>query len=494
MRFAKILSVASLPMFLFACSDSNGSGNFGNNPGAETPEEEKKDSIPENILDEDLKPITRDYSTIWKNGDGSATDPYLISNEEELISLAFYVNDSSMTFKDKFFKLTADIALTKAWKPIGVYGQNADGVGNRPFSGTFDGASKTISGMTVSDTSAYTGLFGLARNAHISNVVIKGAKMNVGSIGGVLAGLADTVTVENCSIENAEIQGADHVGGLVGEAKYVTVSNVSVTGTVGGTNNVGGVLGSVQNGTLSNLTNKATVAGKSIVGGIVGASSSVGNESSISMVLNYGAVTGTKGDVGGVAAKISTTKIEQSGNYGAVTAGEDERGGAGGVVAVASSKSSMNEVFNTGAVTGTKLMAVGGVVGSLKAVKITNIFNQGEVTSTTSKLGGLVGIADADAVLESGYNSGKVSDNNNSGMVAGKANSLATMTNIYYDQTVAGTGLVIAEKMSSFVVPTGFTTEEMKAATFVATLNGSGAVWSIDPAKFGGYPSFGWVK
>ena len=79
-------------------------------------------------------------------------------------------------------------------------------------------------------------------------------------------------------------------------------------------------------------------------------------------------------------------------------------------------------------------------------------------------------------------------------MVAGKANSLATMTNIYYDQTVAGTGLVIAEKMSSFVVPTGFTTEEMKAATFVATLNGSGAVWSIDPAKFGGYPSFGWVK
>ncbi len=491
MRFAKILSVAALPMFLFACSDSN-SGNLGSNPNPENPPEEKKDSIPENIPDEELKPITRDFSSIWKNGDGSAANPYQISTEEELISLAFYVNDSSMSFKDKYFKQTADIALTKAWKPIGIFGKNSYGYGNRVFSGSFDGTSKTISGLTINDTASYSGLFGLARGAHISNVVIKDAKMNVGSVAGVLAGLADSVTVENCTIENAEIKGADRVGGLVGEAKHVTVTNVAVTGSVSGTNNVGGALGSVQNGALTNLTNSASVAGKSIVGGVVGGSSSVGDESSISMALNYGTVTGTK-DVGGVVATLSSTKIERAGNYGAVTADESQLGNVGGVIAVASNKSVVNEVFNTATVTVTKVQNVGGVIGNLKAVSATNVFNQGEISGQASRLGGLVGYVEGDAKLESGYNSAKVTDNNLSGMVAGKVASTAAVTNIYYDKTVGGDLLVVADQMG-LVLPTGFATEEMKAATFVATLNGSGAVWSIDPAKFGGYPSFSWAK
>ena len=67
------------------------------------------------------------------------------------------------------------------------------------------------------------------------------------------------------------------------------------------------------------------------------------------------------------------------------------------------------------------------------------------------------------------------------------------LVQFYYDKTVGGTCLVVANKMN-MELPTGFTTEEMKAATFVATLNGAGAVWAIDPAKFGGYPSFSWAK
>ena len=490
MRFAKILSVAALPMFLFACSDSN-SGNLGSNPNPENPQEQPKDSIPENIPDEDLKPIARDFSSIW-SGKGTAEDPFLVTNEEQLASIAFYVNDSSMTFKDKFFKVTADIALTKAWSPIGIFGKNPNGLGNRVFSGSFDGASKTISGLTINDTASYSGLFGLIRGGSISNVVIKDAKMNVGSVAGVLAGLADSVTVENCTVDNAEIKGTEHVGGLVGDAKYVTVTNVAVTGTVSGSNNVGGVFGSVQNGTLTNLTNSATVSGKSVVGGVVGGSSSVGDESSISMALNYGAVSGTK-DVGGVAAKISTTKLEKSGNYAAVTADENTMSNVGGVVGVASNKSAINEVFNAGAVTVTKVMVAGGVIGSLKAVTATNVFNQGEISGQASNLGGLVGIVDNDAKLESGYNSGLIPDKNFSGTVAGKVALTATVTNVYYDKTVGGTCLVVANKMN-MELPTGFTTEEMKAATFVATLNGAGAVWAIDPAKFGGYPSFSWAK
>lgn len=492
MRFAKILSLAALPMFLFACSESN-SGNLGSNPNPEDPQEQPKDSIPENIPDEDLKPIARDFSSVW-SGKGTAEDPFLVTNEEQLASIAFYVNDSSMTFKDKFFKVTADIALTKAWSPIGIFGKNPNGLGNRVFSGSFDGASKTISGLTINDTASYSGLFGLIRGGSISNVVIKDAKMNVGSVAGVLVGLADSVTVENCTVDNAEIKGTEHVGGLVGEAKYVTVTNIAVTGSVSGTNNVGGAMGSVQNGTITNLTNSATVTGKSTVGGVVGVSSSVGDESSISMALNYGAVTGTK-DVGGVVAKISTTKIERVGNYGALTADESSMSNVGGVVGVASNKSVVNEVFNAGKVSVKKVMATGGVFGSLKNSTAKNVFNQGELAGQASNLGGLAGIIDGQSNVESSYNAGTIPNENYAGTVAGSGKSTITLTNVFYDSTV-GEGCLVFGGDAPFgiAIPTGVTTADMKAATFVATLNGTGTVWSIDPAKFGGYPSFSWAK
>lgn len=491
MRFAQILSLAVVPMFLLACGDDN--SGFPSNPDQpQNPSDPPKDSIPENIPDSLLKPITRDFSSIWQ-GEGSAENPYQISNEEELKKLAFYVNDSSMAFRDKFFKQTADIALTGAWKPIGIFGKNALGYGNRPFSGTFDGNSKTISGVTITDTASYSGLFGLTRGASFKNVIVKNSKMTVGAIAGALAGLMDSTNVENCTVEGIEIKGSDRVGGLVGEAKYVTVTNVAVAGTVSGTNNVGGILGSVQNGTLANLTNSASVSGKSTVGGVVGDLASVVNESVITAAFNYGAVTGTK-DVGGVVAKMSTTKMTQSGNNGAVTASESQMGAVGGVAAVVSNKSSVDQVFNAGTVTATKVQVAGGVFGSMKNIPATNVFNIGEVTGDAATFkGGLVGIADGSSNLSFAYNAGKVPDDNKAGTVAGRVTSTATISNVYFDKTVGGSCLVIAETMSS-ELPTGFATEDMKSSTFVATLNGSGRTWTIDPAKFGGYPSFDWAK
>ena len=491
MRFAKILSLAVVPMFLLACGDDS-TGIPSGPSQSQDPVDQKPDSIPENIPDSLLKPIERDFSQFWQ-GEGTAEKPFLISNEEELLKIAFYVNDSSMTFKGQYFKQTANIALTKAWKPIGIFGQNANGWGNRPFSGTFDGDAKTISGMNITDTASYSGLFGLARGAHFSNVIISGAKMNVGSNAGALAGLADSVIVENCTVENAEVKGTDRVAGLIGDAKYVTVTNASVTGAVSGSSNVGGVLGSVQNGTLTNLTNKATVSGKSTVGGVVGDIASVGDESVITLAFNYGAVTGTK-DVGGVAAKIPTPKMTQTGNNGTVTASESQMGAVGGVVAVASNKASVNEVFNTGVVTGTKVQAVGGAIGNMKNITATNVFNIGEVAGDAATFkGGLVGIVDGTSNLSFSYNAGKVPNDNKAGTVAGRVTSTATVKDVYFDKTVGGNSLVVAETMNS-ELPTGFATEDMKSSTFVATLNGTGRAWTIDPAKFGGYPSFEWAK
>ncbi len=490
MRFAKVLSVAALPIFMVACSDDNSSLKI-NNPEGETPQDTSKVEPPPNIPDEEFKPITRDYSLVWQ-GEGTAENPYQIASEQDLASLAFYVNDSSMTFRGAYFKQTADIALSGTWSPIGVFGKNVYGYGNRPFSGIYDGGLKTITGLSITDTASYTGLFGLVRGAQVSNVVIKGAKLDVGSYAGVLAGKMDSTTVENCSFEDVEIKGADRVGGLVGEATHVQAKNISVTGSVEGVNSVGGVVGRMQDGSLENVTNRANVIGTTTVAGVVGSFASVASEGVISAAMNYGTVKGTK-DVAGVVAMLSATKLERSGNSGAVVADSSQMSNVGGVIAVASSKSVINEVFNTATVSVRRVMIAGGVIGSMKSVTGTNMFNLGKVSGIANNMGGLVGFIDGETTLQSSYNAGEVPDNNVSGTVAGKASSTVTVSNVYYDKTVGGTCLVVASQMN-MELPTGFTTDEMKAATFIATLNGTGSAWKAGSATFGGYPAFTWTE
>ena len=85
MRFAKVLSVAALPIFMVACSDDNSSLKI-NNPEGETPQDTSKVEPPPNIPDEEFKPITRDYSLVWQ-GEGTAENPYQIASEQDLASL-----------------------------------------------------------------------------------------------------------------------------------------------------------------------------------------------------------------------------------------------------------------------------------------------------------------------------------------------------------------------------------------------------------------------
>ena len=490
MRFAKVLSVAALPIFMVACSDDNSSLKI-NNPEGETPQDTSKVEPPPNIPDEEFKPITRDYSLVWQ-GEGTAENPYQIASEQDLASLAFYVNDSSMTFRGAYFKQTADIALSGTWSPIGVFGKNVYGYGNRPFSGIYDGGLKTITGLSITDTASYTGLFGLVRGAQVSNVVIKGAKLDVGSYAGVLAGKMDSTTVENCTLEDVEIKGTDRVGGLVGEASMVEVLSVVVSGTVQGTNSVGGIVGRMQDGSIATVMNKAKVSGSVTVAGVVGSFASVNTDGVIIDAMNYGTVKGTK-DVAGVVATLSSTRLERSGNFGAVDADSSQIGNVGGVVAVASSKSVVKEVFNTAPITVVRSMSAGGVIGSMKSVNGSGMFNLGELSGKASNMGGLVGVVDGETTMESSYNAGKIPDNNVSGTVAGKAASSVTLKNVYYDKTVGGTCLVVANQMG-MELPSGFATEEMKAATFIATLNGTGSVWKAGSATFGGYPAFSWTE
>lgn len=500
MNIGKILMAASLPMAFCACSDTN--SDVSVNGHAESSSSVESSSSYKNLTQEELENWTKDISAAWSNGTGSAEDPFQIATAEDLKNIALYVNDSALTLKEYYFKQVADIDITDGWTPIGIWGKGSLGQGNRPFSGHYDGNMKTISGLTVMKDSSfsYVGLFGLVRNATFSNITVKDASVTGGSYAGGIAGKADSSLFENCNFEGSVV-GSDYVGGIVGEAYASDIKAGSVSGSVKGKGVVGGVAGNVQNASLAALTNNATVEGETTVGGVVGTIASIASgmselKGNITMSVNKGKVTGLK-DVGGVVGSLSAGRLAQCGNYGDIVGKENTLSSVGGVLGVMSNGSEASEAFNAGKVDVSKVLATGGVVGNMKNVKLTNAFNQGSITAaegSVTMLGGLVGIADGESKVTAGYNSGTVSNLNSAGVLVGKISSTATLSNVFYDKTVAENCQVIAQKMTNYEIPDGLETAQMKTADFLAKLNGTAAVWVRDDATFGGYPYFAWGK
>ena len=115
--------------------------------------------------------------------DIKGTSYYLVYNEAQLRAIG-----SGEYGMDQNYMQQADIRLsTDEWVPIGTW--------EHPFTGTFTGNGFEIAGLTMTDPDAeIIGLFGVARNAHIYNVILRdyditGAGRNITgkSVGAVLA-------------------------------------------------------------------------------------------------------------------------------------------------------------------------------------------------------------------------------------------------------------------------------------------------------------------
>ena len=116
--------------------------------------------------------------------------------------------------------LAADITLPAVpadqsnWTPVCSDYDN-------PYTGTFDGGNHTITGLTVTTSDPYVGLFGcIGSGGKVKNVTLKGVKIeskhDVGSAGGV-AGWSYG-NIENCSVSGS-VSGSgssSDVGGVVG--------------------------------------------------------------------------------------------------------------------------------------------------------------------------------------------------------------------------------------------------------------------------------------
>lgn len=175
----------------------------------------------------------------FNGGDGSADDPYVISNAQQF-KLIPAVKDGM----NKHYILIDDIDFFGVtFSPIGDE--------DYPFNGSLNGNGYTISNLAVSGNE-YVGLFshltGIVKNLNIENSTFKIESQNqsdaaedeyIGAVAAINAG-----TIENCKVINSEIK-VDKLSGLLnkhlsvyaggvagysmGNISYCTIDNTTIT-------------------------------------------------------------------------------------------------------------------------------------------------------------------------------------------------------------------------------------------------------------------------
>ncbi len=226
-------------------------------------------------------------------GEGTAESPYLITSQAEFVLFVSWIKNKAAK-RSAYYELQTDVSGASAI--------------TQPFSGTFDGAGYTITGLTHSLFNTVNG--GTVKNLMLDNVSISGGT-NVGAICNEATGDS---RIYNCGVlaTNSAVEkdddGYDHIS--------------SCSSTISGSGYVGGIVG-LLDGTsrVINCFSYANITAGAEVGGIVGHNNVATNANSgdadhylKTMVMNcmfYGEVSGTS-----IAPIYNGEVISNVDNYG----------------------------------------------------------------------------------------------------------------------------------------------------------------------------------
>lgn len=269
------------------------------------------------------------------SGSGTTADPYLIGDVYGLQG----IGTSAMLLAEAY-KLanSIDASGTSSWNSGAGFSPLGGSV-DSPFTGSFDGNGKTISGLTISLPSTEdVGLFGFIKDGSVSNLALTNFTVEGSRFVGALAGInkggtisgvsANTGTVTGTSNTLADVNANTNVGGLVGENLNDTSATATITGSSAGLGvtvtasdgggsltlgQVGGLVGLNANGSITSSWSAASVTGDRFVGGLVGR-----NDGAVSESFASGAVDSVWGYVGGLVG-LNTGTIADSYALGSVT-------------------------------------------------------------------------------------------------------------------------------------------------------------------------------
>jgi hypothetical protein len=248
------------------------------------------------------------------------------------------------------------------------------------FVGTFDGNSKSISGLYINrPDSNYVGLFGYISGATIEDVGLIDVDLNGLSYVGSLVGLSDSSSLISNSYSTGVVIGNNYyIGGLVGSLSSGEINNSYSTVSI-------------------NLPSRLTKYGV-YVGGLVG------DQSSGNILSSYssGSLSGFF-YVGGLVGRQVDGDINSSYFSGSLV-GEDY---VGGLVGTQQSLGLVSDCYSTGIIQSTNL--AGGFVGT-QAGFITSSYSLGNVTGGTT-VGGFAGSMSATGLIVKSFSDGNVSGN-----------------------------------------------------------------------------------
>lgn len=288
----------------------------------------------ERTLSSAITPVAGKFYNITLDKDKGYTDDgqgnYTVTSAEGLKAVADIANNGNLGIN---ITLTENINLTDMdWAPIGIdY--------NHQYTGTFNGGGHTITGLTVTGSNEYAGLFG-----------------RIGSGGKVM-----NVKLEGVQIESDNEMSA--VGGVVGYS-YGNIENCSVSGSVSSNSTAGGVVGAQLSGSITGCNTSATVKGVTYAGGIAGYTN------------GGGSLTGCYA-TGSISVENNTTNAAW----------------AGGVVG-SNGSSTLTACYATGSVTssGSGTIYAGGVTGTNDFGTLTACYHaNGTISCPGGTTGGVAG-------------------------------------------------------------------------------------------------------
>lgn len=241
-------------------------------------------------------------------GEGTAANPYEISNETDLTEFKTKVESGE---SGAYAKLTASFTISTSWTPIG--GSETP----IKYTGVFDGGNCTITFSSMTD-GEYVGLF--ASNA----------------------GTIKNLTVASTATDNIIATELAFVGGIAGKnsGDIINCKN-SIDFTANGKNAVVGGITAVSSGKVSNCKNTS-------------------DTTEITTATSDGKIVDKEATVGGIVGLNLNGTVEKSTNNSAIS-NTDSNGYAGGIVGC--NYGTINNCLNTVSVTSTNY--AGGIAGYL---------------------------------------------------------------------------------------------------------------------------------
>ena len=308
----------------------------------------------------------------FESGQGTASYPYVISNEQHLKNIGRYYDIVSLA--GIFFEISNDINLSVWNTPLCNTGNGFDGI--------LRGGGNTLANLRFTASGNYHGLFARLNGATIENLIISGGTMNGGGFNyiGFLAGYINASTITNVTLTRFSntLSGGGIVGGFAGQANNTVFNNCEINDVnIGsGGNQIGGYVG-ILSGSSSRILNSKII-----------------NVSIASVGFDIGGMVGRLND----AAQVNNNTLEGSSS----TIGANNSNYVGGFVGRINST---NAVFNNNEIKGNVTLSgqyhsyaawqnfgVGGMVGRNDGIVRGNKITSGIITIRASVGGGIVGV------------------------------------------------------------------------------------------------------